>query len=363
VSATLLENRLDSLGIEVVLTLLHCNQLLVQDHLMFEGNGSLKGALNVHFAVASTTNPLGELEVVRECSGEHNEPNMLWKLHNDFLPNVASLSIVHVMDLIKDDPLNILKIVVVDEAELLQHLSGHDHAGSVSVDSDVASDNTHIFILLLEIPELLVGQRLDRSGVDGLCHVLKGQGDRVLSDNSLTCRSVGSNEDVGSLFHSEHGSLLEGVEFERVGHGATSWGEHLVEISDCHLVLNSVHFSFLHHFHRLVKVRGWPCLLHLFTVFIELSFAFLGLDAEGDLLLLLHSVSQVELGRQSPGFGRWGTSHDQLDLVVIVAASCFGVLLLLRNWLGQIFGLRCLLLLPHQQCHLVFTFLAAAAVA
>ena len=67
----------------------------------------------------------------------------------------------------------------------------------------------------LKVSELLIGHSFDRRRVNGLSHVLLGQGDGVLSNDCLSRRSVSGNEDRLVALETNDGLLLKRVQFER----------------------------------------------------------------------------------------------------------------------------------------------------
>ena len=62
------------------------------------------------------------------------------------------------MDLIENDPLNVLDRLSIVVQHRLKNLGRHNEAGSITVQLDVTSNNTHISKFKLEVSVLLIGQ-------------------------------------------------------------------------------------------------------------------------------------------------------------------------------------------------------------
>lgn len=105
------------------------------------------------------------------------------------------------MNLIEDNPLDILKIVWIIWVELfVQDFSSHDNNCGIFIDANITSADSDVIKLRFEVSELLVRQSFDGSCEDSFGFVGKGQGDSILSNNSLTSWGMGRNEDWLSLF-------------------------------------------------------------------------------------------------------------------------------------------------------------------
>lgn len=192
---TLLEQPFRERQVELSLASLNLVHLLVENHVVRQWDRTLVGALHVYSLGLRAAHPLCKLHVIADCSREHHDTNMIWQLHDDFLPDRASVLVVDVVHLVEDDPLDVLQVVRIVRVDLpVEHLSGHNDACGVSVDAHITSKNTNIFELGFEVAELLIGQSLDGRSEHSLGHVLEAERDRVLCDNGLAGRGVRSNE-------------------------------------------------------------------------------------------------------------------------------------------------------------------------
>jgi hypothetical protein len=75
---------------------------------MFKWYGSEVSTLHIDFLLLRSSNPIGKFEVIGKSSGEHDNTDVTRKIHDAFFPNGASIFVIDVMDLIKNDPLDIL---------------------------------------------------------------------------------------------------------------------------------------------------------------------------------------------------------------------------------------------------------------
>jgi hypothetical protein len=79
------------------------------------------------------------------------------QLHDDLLPNAATLLVINVMGLVEYRPLNILELVDVVVQLLLEYLSRHDHNCSIFIDGHITCHDSDIFPeFVFEISELLI---------------------------------------------------------------------------------------------------------------------------------------------------------------------------------------------------------------
>ncbi len=109
-----------------------------------------------------TADPRCELVGVWNGGGKKDERDMCWQHDDDLFPDHATLKVVDVMYLVKDDKLDISNEISSAVEHTPQNLGGHDQTAGFRVDLDVASQDTDFVKLQPEVPELLVAQRLDR---------------------------------------------------------------------------------------------------------------------------------------------------------------------------------------------------------
>ncbi len=98
---------------------------------------------NINHSSFGSTDPVCELHIVRYSSTEHNNPNMLRKHNNGFLPNDTSLLIIYIMDLVKYNPLNVSYHLGSSIKIVSQNLSCHDYTRSLLIHWNVSSYYTY----------------------------------------------------------------------------------------------------------------------------------------------------------------------------------------------------------------------------
>jgi len=170
--------------------------------------------LNVDFLLFGASDPVGEFKVVGNRRRKHYYADGVWQLHNDLLPDTAALFIVNVVDLIEDDPFNVLDLAAVVVKHRLEDFGCHDQTGCVLIELDIASDDANIPKLQLEVPVFLVTQGLNRRGVNRLGHVSSGKRDGILRDHCLTRRGMGCNHNTVTLLQPVDGALLKVIKLE-----------------------------------------------------------------------------------------------------------------------------------------------------
>ena len=159
--------------IKLSLTFLNLRQLFVEYHMMLKRHWSLVSTLNVHLLLFCSSNPVCKLHIVLEGSRKKNDTDMIWKLHDDLLPNTASLWIINVMCLIKDNPFNILELICIIVNLILEHLSCHDDHCCLSINANISCEDTNIIPkFLFKVSKLLIRESFDRRRVQGFCHML-----------------------------------------------------------------------------------------------------------------------------------------------------------------------------------------------
>ena len=120
--------------------------------------------------LAHLVQPLPEFLRVGHGRRESDDLDLRVQTEDDFLPDRATETISQVVHLVEHDPTQGVEGVGVAVDHIPQHLSRHDDNGSFRVDGDVTSQQTHLVLTVTshQIMELLVGQRLDRGGVEAL---------------------------------------------------------------------------------------------------------------------------------------------------------------------------------------------------
>jgi len=112
-----------------------------------------------------SSHPVGEVHIVRYSSTEHDQANMLRKHNNGLLPYNSSLSIVYVMNLIEDDPLDISYHFSTSVQVITQNLGCHNDTASLRIHTYVSCHYSHWVKLFRQLPIFLIGKSLYRGGI------------------------------------------------------------------------------------------------------------------------------------------------------------------------------------------------------
>ena len=159
--------------------------------------------------------PPAELVMVRDRGRQAHEPDPLGEVENDLLPDGSSVGILEVVHLVEHDHRQ--PVVHGSGVEhVAKHLGGHDHRASVSGNGVVAGQQAHVpgSEPSAHIPVLLVGQGLDRSGVEGAATRRQGGVDRMVRHQGLARTGGGAHEHRAAGVEMPDGVYLELVENE-----------------------------------------------------------------------------------------------------------------------------------------------------
>ena len=102
---------LGGLSVQLSFACFDLDELLVMHHEVLERHRPLVGALHIDRLSFGSPDPLSKLHVVADCCTQHDYADVIWQLHDDLLPNRASVLVVYVVDFVEDDPLHILQVV------------------------------------------------------------------------------------------------------------------------------------------------------------------------------------------------------------------------------------------------------------
>ena len=138
-------------------------------------------------AAAHLGEPVAELLGVADRRGQRDDADALRKVDDHLFPNGAPLPVSEVMHLVEDHVAQVLQCGRARVEHVPQDLGGHHDDGRVAVDGVVAGEqpNGVAVVAPYEVVVLLVGQRLDRRGVEALLVRLQREVDRVLADDGL----------------------------------------------------------------------------------------------------------------------------------------------------------------------------------
>ena len=161
--------------------------------------------------------PRCELLGIRDRRRQAHHANVGREVNDDLFPHRAAVRVLEVVHLVEDHESQTVEGRRPRVDHVAQHLGRHDHDGRVAVDRVVSREEPDApgAVLAAQVPELLVGQRLERRRVEGLAAVLQGVGDRVLGHDRLAGpRRRGDEHRLAAVDRVER-AALEGVEGER----------------------------------------------------------------------------------------------------------------------------------------------------
>jgi hypothetical protein len=162
--------------------------------------------------------PLSELLGVGHRGRQAHHGHRQREVDQDFFPHGASIGVLEVVDLVHDHDIEVLEGGAPLVQHVPEHLRGHDHDGGLAVDRVVAGQEPHAAgsVLGHEIPELLVGQRLERRGVERLPSSGQGSLDGELGHHRLAgARRGGHQHGLARLQRADRPHLIL-VQSERV---------------------------------------------------------------------------------------------------------------------------------------------------
>ena len=169
-------------------------------------------------AAADLGEPVAELLGVGDGGRQRHHPDRLGQVDDHLFPDRAAGPVGQVVHLVEDDVAEVLERGGARVEHVPQHLGGHHHDGRVAVDRVVAGEQADgvAVVALEQVVVLLVGQRLDRRGVEALAAVLQCQVDRELADDGLAAAGRGGHQDAVAAGQRGAGGDLERVEVEVV---------------------------------------------------------------------------------------------------------------------------------------------------
>lgn len=131
--------------------------------------------------------PRAEFLGVADRRGQADQPHIGRQVQDDLFPHRAAEAvreIVHLVHHYEGQPAQGIRGGIEHVA---QHLGGHHHHRRIRIDRLVSGEQTHLIaaVPLGEIGELLVGQRLDRRGVEALSTRSERQVHREFTDDGF----------------------------------------------------------------------------------------------------------------------------------------------------------------------------------
>jgi len=176
--------------------------------------------------------PVAELLGIAHRRRQRHHLDGLGQQDDDLLPHPAPEAVGEVVNLVHDDVAEALESPRPGIQHVAEYLGRHDDNGGLTTDGGVPGEQPDVVGSVAgdEVVVLLVGQRLDRGGVERLAAGREGGMDGELTDDRLT--GPGGSGDEHSLppLDGEAGLDLEVIEREallggevtqqRPGHGA-----------------------------------------------------------------------------------------------------------------------------------------------
>ncbi len=172
-----------------------------------------------HLRVAAhRVEPVAELLGVGDGRGERDERHRLGKVDDHLFPHGAAEAVGEVVHLVHDHVPQAPQGLGARVEHVAEDLGGHDDHGRVGVDAVVAGEQADLVgpVALDEVGVLLVGQRLDRRGVEALAALCEGEVDGELADDGLARARRRGDEHALARLQGPACLDLERVQFEVV---------------------------------------------------------------------------------------------------------------------------------------------------
>ena len=128
---------------------------------MLKRDWSVVSIDDVAWLFAQFCDPHCKLSWIANGGREEDVLDIGWQHDDGLLPHDASFLVPHVVYFVENHPLHLTHDLAASVYHVPQNLSSHHQAGSVLLDGDVASHQSHVNELLLQLTVLLVGQSLD----------------------------------------------------------------------------------------------------------------------------------------------------------------------------------------------------------
>ena len=183
----------------------------------------------VHAAAFDATHPARDAFGGVDCGRQKDQLDVRRQHDQRFLPHVPPLSVVYVVHLVHDHSVHVVQAELRREAEgargaavleqqIPQDFSGHDDAGGVGVELEVACHEANAAIAVsgairrLELAELLVAQRFDGRREEQPLSLGKAEGNGVVGQRALAAASGHTRHHVFVPVHRAHRPFLEVVQ-------------------------------------------------------------------------------------------------------------------------------------------------------
>ena len=189
-------------------------------HVLSQRDGALLGDDDGGPA-AHLAEPVAELLGVGDRGGQGDHLDLGGQVDDDLLPHRPAEAVGQVVDLVHDHEAQSVQVSRARVEHVAQHLGGHDHHVRMRVDGGVTGQQPHPLLTVPghEVQVLLVAQRLDGGGVEGLESPGQAQVHGELPHHCLAGARRGGDQDALSSLDGAAGLLLEGVEGKVVALG------------------------------------------------------------------------------------------------------------------------------------------------
>ena len=169
-------------------------------------------------AAADLIQPLAELLGVAHRRGQRHHPHRLGQVDDHFLPDRAAGPVGQVVHLVEHDVAEAGQRRRPGVQHVAEHLGGHHDHRRVAVDAVVPGEQAHraAVVAAHQVGVLLVGQRLDRRGVEALAALGQRQVHGVLADHRLARAGGRGHQHAAARAERAAGRDLEVVEVEIV---------------------------------------------------------------------------------------------------------------------------------------------------
>ena len=161
--------------------------------------------------------PIGEFLSVADSRREAHQPDVLWEVDNDLLPDWPTVCVLQIVDFVEHDHGKVAEVTTgIDH--VAQHFGRHHHNRCVTVDRVVTRQQANLLgtVNLDEVSVLLVRERLDRCGVECPLAVAEGGFDSVLGNHGLSAPSGDGDDHMMTVIERFDCFLLKPVEREVV---------------------------------------------------------------------------------------------------------------------------------------------------
>ena len=162
--------------------------------------------------------PLAELLGVGHRRRQARHQHVDREVDQHLLPDGAAHPVLQVVHLVHDHVAQAAEGRAALVEHVAQHLGGHHHHRRLAVDGVVAGQQADVGrpVAGHEVAELLVGERLQRGGVEGLAARAQRQPHRVLPHHRLAGAGRGGHQGAPAAGEREAAAALEVVQLEAV---------------------------------------------------------------------------------------------------------------------------------------------------